>query len=217
LRRIKGNQKHHWHYQYQYLYAPILYGLLSLKFRISDFNIIFFLKKNGAIRVNNPGLWHTTIFFLGKILFVLNRLVLPHMYGLSLYDNLSLFFGTEFVLSWYLACVFQVNHVVPQVAWPRVDTKTNMVNMDWARSQVETTIEYGHGCGWTHFFSGGLNYQSVHHLLPFVSQAYYPEIAPIVKKTCSEFGVNYVILPNFWEAFKSHLEYLKLMGHSKHA
>jgi len=137
-----------------------LYGLLSIKFRISDFSILFFLKKNGAIRVNPPGTWHTFIFFLGKLLFVFYRLIIPAVY-VGWYDALALFFTSEFVLSYYLACAFQVNHVVPQVAWPTVNTEKNEVNMDWARSQVETTIEYGHGCPITLFLTGGLNYQVI--------------------------------------------------------
>jgi len=62
--------------------------------------------------------------------------------------------------------------------------------------------------------SGSLNYQVTHHLFPSVSQIYYPQIAPIVKKTCEEFKVPYVVLPTFWEAFKAHLAYLGLMGKS---
>jgi len=216
MRRIKANQKWYRHYEYQHYYAPILYGLLSIKFRISDFNILFFLKKNGAIRVNPLGTWNLSTFFLGKIFYVFYRLVLP-IYFTGLQETFWLYLTAEFVLSYYLAFVFQVNHVVSQVSWPVVNTEKNLVEMDWAKSQVETTIDYGHGCSWTHFLSGALNYQSVHHLVPYCSQYFYPQIAPIVQQACQEYGVRYVVLPNFWVAFKEHINYLRSLGHVKQA
>lgn len=45
-----------------------------------------------------------------------------------------------------------------------------------------------------------------------VNQAYYPEIAGIVRKTCSEFGVKYRIRDSFIEAAGDHLQLLKKLG-----
>jgi hypothetical protein len=45
-----------------------------------------------------------------------------------------------------------------------------------------------------------------------VTQTHYPEIAPIVRKTCEEYEVPYVVLPSFWVALKAHLHYLMVMG-----
>jgi len=121
----------------------------------------------------------------------------------------------DLVTSYYLALVFQVSHVVPEAGWPTSSKNQNsksIVEMDWAISQIRTTIDYGHGCWWTTFFTGGLNYQVTHHLFPGVSQAHYPEIAPIVQKTCQEFEIDYIVKSNFTEAFLEHLKYLRIMG-----
>ena len=32
--------------------------------------------------------------------------------------------------------MFQVNHVIPQAKWPKIDKETGVVNMDWAEMQV---------------------------------------------------------------------------------
>ncbi len=88
--------------------------------------------------------------------------------------------------------------------------------MDWAKLQVMTAIDYAHGSWLTTFLSGALNHQVVHHLFPHISQAHYPQIAPIVRKTCEEYEVPYVVLPSFWEALKAHLYYLLVMGASAH-
>jgi len=66
------------------------------------------------------------------------------------------------------------------------------------------------------FFSGALNYQSVHHLFPAVSQYYYPYIAPIVKDTCQEYGVQFNHLSSFTHAFYLHLKQLYEMGKDNH-
>jgi hypothetical protein len=43
-------------------------------------------------------------------------------------------------------------------------------------------------------------------------QYYYPEIVPIIKQTCKEFGVKYIIKKNIWEAMGGHIGLLKYLG-----
>jgi len=107
-----------------------------------------------------------------------------------------------------------VNHVVPQVHWPSV--KDGVVDMDWAEMQVRTTLDYGHDSWLTTFFTGALNYQVTHHLFPYISQIHYPQIAPIIKEHCKRYNIEYIVLPNFWEAFVSHIKYLAIMGDAAH-
>lgn len=49
-----------------------------------------------------------------------------------------------------------------------------MIDMDWAKLQVMTTIDYAHGSWLTTFLSGALNHQVVHHLFPNISQVQPP-------------------------------------------
>jgi fatty acid desaturase len=62
------------------------------------------------------------------------------------------------------------------------------------------------------FLCGALNYQVEHHLFPGVSQYYYPELAPMVRATCKEFGLPYIYKRNFVDAFSAHWRYLRDMG-----
>lgn len=225
IRRIKPNQPWYKYYTVQQFYAPLLYGLLALKFRISDVEMMYFSKSNGNIRMNPPGLWHSTMFVFGKLFWLFYRIFLPYAaltytpYS-SLYSSVSstflalvcLLFVSDLVTSWYLAFVFQVNHVVAPAVWPTVDKETGLVDMDWAELQITSTIDYAHDSALVTFMSGALNYQVVHHLFPYVSQVHYPAIAPIVRKACEERGIPYVVLPSFWTAFKAHIGYLAWMG-----
>lgn len=99
---------------------------------------------------------------------------------------------SEAVMGLWLACLFQVNHVVATVNFTKAD-ENNYIDQCWAKLQVENSQDYAHGSAFWTFFSGALNYQVVHHLFPDILQCYYPEIAPIVRKTCQEFGVKYEI------------------------
>lgn len=60
--------------------------------------------------------------------------------------------------SYWLAILFQVNHVVTDVAWPLPDEKNRMAN-DWAVHQILTSQDYAHDSTFWTLASGGLNYQ----------------------------------------------------------
>jgi len=165
--------------------------------------------------MNPPSVWHFSIFVLGKVLFLIFRFVLPVVWlQLIWWKVLLIAMVVDIVTSYYLALVFQVSHMVPEAGMPtsKKEDSKSIVEMDWAISQVRTTIDYGHGSWLTTFLTGGLNYQVTHHLFPGISQAHYPEIAPIVQKTCEEFGIDYVVKSNFKEAFMQHIKFLRIMG-----
>lgn len=45
----------------------MLYAFLGIKTRIQDITIMFFDKKNGAIRTNNISNYHLLMFIAGKV------------------------------------------------------------------------------------------------------------------------------------------------------
>jgi acyl-lipid (8-3)-desaturase len=89
---------------------------------------------------------------------------------------------------------------------------TSEIEHEWAVSQVLTSVDYGHGGYWTRILSGHLNYQTIHHLFPCVSQYHYPAIAPIVREVCKKYKVEFNHIPTFTGAFLAHVQHLKDMG-----
>jgi len=213
IRRIKSNQIYRKHYRFQMFYAPILYGLLAVKFRINDFLIWYVLKTNGKISMSPANKWHTTTFWAGKTFFLVYRILIP-IYMVGFARGMLIWAISDLVTGFSLALSFQVNHVVSEAEFPIMDKKTGFVNMDWAEMQVRTTIDYAHNSWLTTFLVGGLNFQVVHHLFPNICQTFYPEIAPIVVEHCKQYGIKYTVLPTFYDAFKAHLKYLSIMGHA---
>ena len=210
-RRIKKSQPFLWAYRYQHIYMPLLYGVLATKFRINDLMMFFSANpKNGEIRMNAPGPWHTFNFIAGKLFFVFWRFLLPAYY-VGAWNAFLMCAAADLVTSYYLALVFQPSHVVSEAEMVRLGDK-NHIDMDWAELQIRTTIDYGHNSPLTHFFTGGLNYQVAHHLFPGICQLHYPKITPIIMQVCKEFDIPYVVVPTYWDALMCHFRFLYRMG-----
>jgi len=80
--------------------------------------------------------------------------------------------------------------------------------IEWAAHQVGTTLDYAvDSLVWLHL-SNGLNLQAVHHLFPQVGWGHYVGLAPIIRDTCAEFGVQYSTAPSFSSALRLHYSYL---------
>jgi linoleoyl-CoA desaturase len=104
------------------------------------------------------------------------------------------FLITDLTQSITYALVAQASHVVTDVSFPKPSPETGDMETDWMRLQVEASQDYSHGGKFMTWWTGGLNYQVVHHLFPQVCQQYYEEITPIVKAATAEFGVKYEIV-----------------------
>jgi len=211
LRRIKPDQQYFSYYKWQNIYMPLLYGFLMIKIRINDIKIVFISKMNGRVRLSPIPTWHLFAFILGKSFWLLYKIIIP-AYFFPLWRVILASVISDLATGYTLAFVFQVNHVVPDISWPKIDPKTGFVNMDWAEMQIKTTIDYAHGNYWTTFFTGGLNYQVTHHLFPYIAQTHYIEIGKIVTKHCKEYGIDYVVLPTYWSALKKHIQHLTQLG-----
>lgn len=210
IRRIKWTQKWVPRYVYQHVYVPLVYCLLGLKTRIQDVTILFFIKKNGIIRMNPPSGSQLTVFLAGKLFFLIYRVVIPCLV-LPVWKVVVLFIIADMIASYWLALCFQASHVVSEVDWVEPG-KDGKMTQDWAELQIQTTQDYATDSWFFNVFTGALNHQTTHHLFPGVSQIYYPAITPIVRETCKEFGVRYNYKDTFTQALGAHIGHLKRLG-----
>ena len=54
--------------------------------------------------------------------------------------------------------------------------------------------------------------QVAHHLFPGVGWDHHDAIAPIIESTCTEFNVEYHVVPTFGDALLAHLEHLEVIN-----
>jgi fatty acid desaturase/predicted heme/steroid binding protein len=210
LRRITPFQRWASVYRWQHVYLMVLYGLLGLKFRVQDVTDTILDGTNGAIRVNQQSSRDLFMQFVTKCTWVTWRILVPlYVFHVPSVTFWVTFLIAELVTGYYLAFNFQVSHVSPAAVWPDIQQP---LSDEWAINQMHTSIDYGHGNWFMALLCGALNYQSVHHLFPSVSQYHYPAIAPLVKQVCEKYGVRYNYLPNFAAAFTAHVDYLRQMG-----
>ena len=141
------------------------------------------------------------------------QLALPLYYGaLSSSEFWALFFVAEFMTGYWLAWNFEVSHIAEDVHFPAAPAtgKAGAAELpdSWAVAQVRTSVNYALDSVVATYLSGALNYQIEHHLFPCVSQYHYPALAPIVRKTCKEFGIPYKCEPSFYAAWSGHIRHL---------
>jgi len=215
LRFLVKQQKWKELYKYQHIYMPILYGGLSLKFRVQDLTWTFMAEKNGAIHVNSLSRVEWFHLLFTKFFFIFYRILVPiFIFGLPLSTALFYFFFIEIITGYWLAFNFQVSHISTEAIFP-CDTKFEPhLKNEWAVIQLLTSVDYGHDSFLQTFLSGALNYQTVHHLFPGISQYHYPAIAPIVKDVCKKYKLPFNELPSFSDAISAHLNYLYKMGNN---
>jgi fatty acid desaturase len=133
-------------------------------------------------------------------LYVFVVIVLPlfaHKSLLAAILAISLHISTMGVI---FAIFSQVNHLNEPSLEADMETRTSesvfekrdpRVADSWAAAQVETSNNFASQSLIWHCFSNGLNHQIEHHLFPGLNHGYLQHIAPVVRQTCEEYGVEY--------------------------
>src|SRR5690606_24447720 len=150
-------------------------------------------------------------FWAAKLIYAFMFVALPIMLlGFSTWaiGFLCITMTTGLVIS----IVFQLAHTVEHTEFPMPDVVTNKIENEWAIHQINTTANFATHNKVISWLVGGLNFQIEHHLFPRISHVHYPAISKILKRTCAEYGINYVEYPKMVHAIHSHVMYLKKLG-----
>jgi fatty acid desaturase len=78
----------------------------------------------------------------------------------------------------------------------------------WAKAQVETSNNFAPDSYAWHVLSNGLNLQIEHHLFPGLNHCHLHHIAPVVRQTCLEHGVQYKSYGSWREIVHATLTWL---------
>ncbi len=195
-------------FRFQHLYLPLVYGLTAFGFISRDFKVFFTGKSDDHHIYPKFRFWDAVQFWVGKILFFSLYLVLP-MFVFPWWQVLIGFFVMIFTVGITLAVIFQLAHVMDGADFPEPTGDPLKIENEWAAHQIQTTVDFAPRNKILNWYAGGLNFQVEHHLFPHICHVRYPQLAPIVKQTCEEFGFKYLVYDTWTEALASHWRALR--------
>jgi len=206
--RLNPQQPRYWYHRYQHIYLWILISFILFKWTVNDIRSVLKRRYN-VVKFYELSQWEVVRLFLTKAFFFLYILVIPLQY-LPASQAIGLFLVFMGVTGYSFVFMFSVNHLTDETTFPNSTSEER----DWAVLQVLTSSNFAiHSPFWA-WLSGGLNFQIEHHLFPGINHTHLRRIAPIVQKTCEEYGIKYIHYSSFWSALYSHFKHVKLMGQS---
>jgi linoleoyl-CoA desaturase len=212
--RLAPTQRRRWYHRFQHWYAWILFGFLPPKWVFYDDFSVTIRGRIGSQPIPRPKPTDVVLMVAGKVVYLGLAFVVPVLAGhgiwavVGCYGLFALFAGIT------LSITFQLAHCVEEADFPRVHRGGGRVDRPWMEHQLATTVDFAPRNRVLTWFMGGLNFQVEHHLFPRISHVHYPEISPIVRQTCAEFGVRHLSHDSFFPALRSHVRHMRRLGQS---
>ena len=200
------------YHRFQKYYAFPLYGLMTILKLLGEINAFAGYYRKGLIkRMNASPAKEFVKLILTKLIYLSVIIGLPLLFtDFSIWQILTGFMVIHFVAGMIMSTIFQMAHVVMGVYQPvpvnGIITSKRLVH------QLRATSDFGKKSGLLSWYMGGLDFQTEHHLFPNICHIHYADIAPIVEKTASEFGLTYNNNQTFAHALVSHYKRLEELG-----
>lgn len=209
--RTIPSQKKYWFHRYQHIYWVLLYGATYILWVfITDFKR-YFAKRIGATDLQKMSTAEHINFWLSKLLYFTLFLAIP-VYKFGFLETFFGFTVMAFVCGFTLGIVFQLAHLHEDAEFLLNNEKDDNLRQDWVSHQASTTANFAIKSKMMFWFTGGLNFQVVHHIFPKISHIHYPVLNRLTKESCNKFKIKYVEYATFISALRSHVSYLKKLG-----
>jgi linoleoyl-CoA desaturase len=227
IKRILHNRTRLWFHKYQHIYIWVMYSFTTILWHFSNLIKLLLAIAHGKMYEGiaevklRPVDWAETAVSL--FFFTITRVLLPFL-CLPLGTAVAVFLISECTCSLWFSLQFAVSHEVEEC----VEQEKSLLNafnnnentgaatqgglVDWGAHQVLSSHNYGMDSLLSLHLSGGLNLQIEHHLFPSIHYVHYPALSNIVRQTCKEFNLPYVLSPSMTGAVNKHYQQLKKMG-----
>ena len=206
LLRFHASQPWRRIHRWQALYAPLLYGLVALRWIwYEDFDDLL---RNPYGMAPRARLRHGAEILCAKVSHAGFLLILPAWLwgGWAMLAFYGLHMG---VVGLVMSLVFVVAHVgEDQEVYADRDGRPR----DWSHSQLATTADFAAHSRFLRWALGGLNFQVEHHLFPQVSPRHYPRLRPVVQRWARQEGLTYHEYPTTRVALAAHFRHLSRLG-----
>ncbi len=199
-------------HQYQHLYVWFLYSIFTLEWVL--FRDIKQMRKKQHLIYKKPKLkkWAMPKVLAAKLIFYANVFLWPSLLLDVPWWGVPVgFLVMQAGLGLTLSLVFQLGHMVEDMPkdWP---DENNQLSQSYSEHQCSTAVNFASTSWFGSWITGGLNTQIEHHLFPNICSIHYRKLAPIVKATAKEFGVNYREYKNWRVTIASHYRLLRGLG-----
>lgn len=212
--RFSPHQKRYKTHRFQYLYAWLFYGLMTISWILSprDFVQLFKYKKEGVVKTQSKSFGHMlTELIIGKLAYITYILIVPILIlDIPWWGTLLLFLGMHYIAGFILSTIFQPAHVMGDSEFPLPEG--GVIDNTLLEHQMYTTCNFAPKSPIFSWYVGGLNYQIEHHLFPQICHIHYKRISKIVSDTAKEFNLPYNSQPTFRKALIEHGKMLKKLG-----
>jgi linoleoyl-CoA desaturase len=202
-----------WH-RYQHVYLWFVYGLLAIRwFLMADFmNLV----KNsiGAQPLPAQRRRRDVVYLIvGKLVHLTWAVIVPLLFN-PWWGVLAFYLVSSWIVGFMLATVFQMAHCVDAAEF--VDEGTSCKGKQFQMHQINTTVDIRFPfppLRWMmRWLIGGLDHQVVHHLAPMLPHTLYPRMRRRLEAACLMHGVTLRTHMGMFDALRSHVRWLKLMG-----
>lgn len=209
--RLSENKPLKAYHKYQFIYAFLFYGLMTITMLTNDFTRLYKYHKAGLIKSQNKKMANEFVKMLFRKIIYLSIIIgLPLWFtDFSIWQIILGFFIMHWSASIILSFVFQMAHVVEGASQMGIEEN---IQTDWSVHQLNTTSDFARNNKFITWYVGGLNFQIEHHLFPNICHIHYTKIAPIVEQTAKEYGLHYNLKRTFRSALMSHIHRLKELG-----
>ena len=207
LRTNNSDKFHFWH-RFQHFYTIFLY-LFAAFFLIFDFSPLFSQNKIEPFTFKKLTNSQNLLFWLCKVWHLAIFFVIPgFIVGFGwIIGGYLLMMAT---CGLYLGLLIQPSHVFSEsIFW---DFPNGVSTDEWAKIITSSTANYNTKSKLMTYFSGGVNFHVVHSLLPTISFVHYPQLNPIIVRTCQKHNFPYHEFPSLKHAIISHLGQMKKMS-----
>ena len=211
MARLTRHHKKKSLFRYQHIYLPFMWLFFSLYLTlVKDFQL-FSMKRMGNNKYVKHPVREWVILILSKMFFVFFAIILPFLVmDMPWYRILTGIFVMHACTGVLLASIFFFVHLLEDSPFPEENTE-GRIEKHWIVHQVEVTSDFAPENKTLAWFCGGLNQHVAHHLFPDVCHVHYYDVTRIIRETAAEYKVNYRS-KGFWEAFTSHMGFLRKMG-----
>ena len=204
------------YHKFQYLYAWLLYSLMTVSMVFGDVFKRIKYRKRGITNISVHTYRRSMAWLVfSKMAYFATMVGLPLVFTSLVWWQVLLGFAIMHLTAGViLSLIFQMAHVVegPEQILPAENGKLPCSLLEL---QLKSTCNFSRKNKVLSWFVGGLNFQVEHHLFPRICHVHYPAISKIVEATTREFNMPYYVHDRFADALRSHVRVLKRLGWHK--